>query len=99
MKSIATGLTVLMLTSAAFAQKATYGELYEEGALGDISNLEKSIGRMLIDNGASLTCLAEMTWADVANINGVLNTNGSGNSKRSRIKVIIQRKCPSRESL
>ncbi|MEM8632046.1 MAG: hypothetical protein AAGF74_12480 [Pseudomonadota bacterium] len=91
-KLMASMAVAVCLAGTAHAQ--TYGDLYEAGTLGDVSNMEKRIGQMLVDNGVPMSCLALMTLNDVAQINGILNNAGMNSAnKRNRIKAIVSRSC------
>lgn len=90
-------LALCLATLPASAQ--TYGDLYEEGALDGVSNLEKHIGRLLVDNGVSVTCIAKLSWNDVAMMNGVLNTSNSAHTKKNRVAAILRRSCDGSEGL
>jgi hypothetical protein len=84
------------LATSAFAQSEdeTYQEIYERGGLGDISNMESSLGRLLRVHNVPETCLAKLTVADASSMNLILNDSSySDQEKRSQIRTMLQEKC------
>ena len=97
MKIILPGLALAaVLATGAFAQTEdeTYQEIYERGGLGDISNMESSLGRLLRVHNVPDECLGMLTISDASQMNLALSdTDLSDQEKRNTVKRMLQEKC------
>jgi hypothetical protein len=83
---------VVLVASGAIAQE-TYGDLFEQGALGDVSHMEEQIGKLLLANGVSEDCVGKLTLNDVSRINLVIGMQNSPRQKEQRVLSILTEKC------
>jgi hypothetical protein len=88
----ATSVLLLVLANGAVAQE-TYQELYESGELGDLSQVETQMARLLRAHGVPDTCLGMLTFPDVGNIYQIVNSEESTTTKHDRVQAILEDKC------
>jgi hypothetical protein len=51
------------------------------------------MGKLLVANGVSEDCLAQLTFADVGEINLVVGGGDTPTEKEARVKAILESKC------
>ncbi|MEO0990692.1 MAG: hypothetical protein AAFX00_07070 [Pseudomonadota bacterium] len=86
------GLAVIAVMTASMA--SGQDTLYERNALGNVTNIEKQIARLLLDNGVSEDCVGQLKLIDISVINGILNSAGTpAPQKRSQVKAVLDRSC------
>jgi hypothetical protein len=82
-----------MATAGAAAAQETYGDLYEQGALSEISQMEQKVGRLLRQHGVPDSCLAQLTLSDASNISAAIDADESRSTKETRVRMILEDRC------
>ena len=90
--TLATAVVALSIGSAAIGQE-TYDEIISGGGLGNLSNMETHLAKVLEQNGVSRECMGKLTVNDATTINGIINRDESRREKERAIKVILDEKC------
>lgn len=93
MKKLLT-MTAVACVLATGAVAQTYGdELYEKGAL-TLTDIEKQLTHILLDNGVPIECLGKLNVSDTAQLKVIMDdTSKNVAGKKQAAKKVLEAKC------